>query len=204
MKAVTRSEWRHRRFLSGGSQTAKDIEEDKEILGYPLSDSDIRTCLPDLKILSYPDLNDMSHIEEAFDSYGRCLILYLTENEHTGHWVCMVKKGGTIEFFDPYGEYRPDEHRKWLTKTKQEELDQDYPTLTTLLKASKYKTVINPYHFQKDKRDIATCGRHCVARLYHRAMNIRAYKLWMDKECEKYSLNPDEMVSAFTFRLIKK
>ena len=205
LRAIYASEGRHSRMsMRGGSQTAKEEEEDKEILEYPLSDSDIRKCLPDLKIISYPDLNDMSHIEEAFDSYGRCLILYLTENEHTGHWVCMVKKGGVIEYFDPYGKYRPDEEGKWLTKTKREELDQDYPTLTNLLKASKYKVVINPYHFQKDKRDISTCGRHCVTRLYHCAMNIRGYKSWLDTECEKYSLDPDELVSAFTFKLIRK
>ena len=179
--------------------TAKDEAEDTEVREYPLTDEDIQKIIPGLKVISYPDLNNMSHIEEAFDSHGRCLILYLTEDRHTGHWVCMIKKGKTIEYFDPYGKYRPDEEREWLTKRKLEELDQDYPTLTNLLKESRYKVLTNPYHFQKERNDISTCGRHCISRLHFKDLTLPAYKRLIDES----GMDPDDYVSAFTYRVLK-
>ena len=186
-------------LVGGSADPIKDKEEDDAIREYPLSDSDIIKILPGLRVLSYPDLNDMSQIEDAFDDKGRCLILYLTEDEHTGHWVCMIKKGKTIEYFDPYGKYRPDEEREWLTKDKLIQLDQYQPTLTELLRRSRYKVIVNPYHFQKDKGDIATCGRHCVCRLYHKDMSLPAY----DKMIKNSGHNPDDYVSMFTYRVLK-
>jgi hypothetical protein len=183
----------------GSNDPVKDKQEDDEIRQYPLSDGDILSILPELKIISYPELNDMSDIEEAFDAYGRCLILYLTEDEHTGHWVCMIKKHKTIEYFDPYGKYRPDEEREWLSKDKLVQLGQYQPVLTELLQRSRYKILVNPYHFQKDKGDIATCGRHCVTRLYHREISLSKY----NKMIQESGLTPDDFVSAFTYRVLK-
>jgi hypothetical protein len=180
--------------------TEQDKREDDEIREYPLSDGDIRQLLPNLKILSYPELNDYSVIEDAFDDEGRSLILYLTENEHTGHWVCMIKKGTTIEYFDPYGKYRPDEEREWLSKHKLKQLDQYHPTLTELLARSRYKVLVNPYHFQKDKSNIATCGRHCCCRLAHKHLSLPAYKAMIDKS----GLTPDDFVSAWSYRVLKR
>ena len=190
---------KHFGLVGGSADPIKDKEEDDAIREYPLSDSDILKILPGLRVLSYPDLNDMSQIEDAFDDKGRCLILYLTEDEHTGHWVCMIKKGKTIEYFDPYGKYRPDEEREWLTKDKLIQLDQYQPTLTELLRRSRYKVIVNPYHFQKDKGDIATCGRHCVCRLYHKDMSLPAY----DNMIKNSGHNPDDYVSMFTYRVLK-
>ena len=190
----------HVKDLRGGSSdTAKDKQEDDEIREYPLSDADIKAILPGLHIISYPELNEMSDIEEAFDDKGRCLILYLTENESTGHWVCMLKNAKTIEYFDPYGKYRPDEEREWLSKDKLIQLDQYQPTLTELLRRSRYKVHVNPYHFQKDKASIATCGRHCVCRLYHQNMSLPAY----NDMIKDSGMSPDDYVSAFTYRVLK-
>ena len=199
---------KHFGMLRGGnmaSSTAPSMgskdeqEKDEEILEYPLSDSDIKKIIPGLNIISYPDLNDMSHIDQAFDKEGRCMILYLTENEHTGHWVCMIKKGRNVEYFDPYGGYKPDEESKWLSKDKLIQLDQDYPTLSKLIRDSNYNLNSNPYKFQKDKNDIATCGRHCVCRLYFKDLSLDQYK----KQIEDFGTSPDEYVSAFTFRWLK-
>jgi hypothetical protein len=190
---------KHFGLVGGSADPMKDKEEDDEIREYPLSDSDITKILPGLKIMSYPELNDISTIEEAFDEQGRSLVLYLTEDEHTGHWVCMLKTSKTIEYFDPYGKYRPDEEREWLSKDKLIQLDQYHPTLTELLKRSRYKVTVNPYHFQKDKSSIATCGRHCVCRIYHKNMTLPQYKKMIDDS----GMNPDDFVSAWTYRVLK-
>ena len=184
----------------GSSNPLKDKEEDDEIREYPLSDGDLHKILPGLKIMTYPELNDMNSIEEAFDSQGRCMILYLTEDEHTGHWVCMIKKARTIEYFDPYGKYRPDEEGKWLSKEKRLELGEDFPTLTHLLRDSRYKVLVNPYHFQKDSSNISTCGRHCITRLYRKDLSLPQYKKLVDSS----GMNPDDFVSSFTYDMIHK
>ena len=186
-------------LVGGSKDKAKDEEEDDEIREYPLSDADIRKLLPGLKIISYPDLNDVQRIEEVFDDEGRCLILYLTEDEYTGHWVCMIRKGRTIEYFDPYGGIRPDGERKWLSKSKLLELDQYHPRLTELLRQSGAKVNTNPYHFQKTRTDIATCGRHCCCRMAHKHMSLASYKRMIDDS----GLSPDDFVSAWTYRVLK-
>nr|WPF46477.1 MAG: putative cysteine protease [Lake Baikal virophage 3] len=199
---------KHFGMLKGGiaSSTAptngskEEQEKDDEILEYPLSDSDIKKILPGINVISYPELNDMSHIDQAFDKHGRCMILYLTEDEHTGHWVCMIKKGRNVEYFDPYGGYKPDGESKWLSKEKLVELEQDYPTLSKLLSDSKYNVKNNPYKFQKERNDIATCGRHCVSRLYFKDLTLDQYK----KQIDDFGTSPDEYVSAFTFRWLKQ
>lgn len=200
LKEGLKNYYAHFKTLRGGGDTPEeDEQEDAEIREYPLSDTDIAKLLPGLPIISYPDLNKLSTIEDAFDNEGRCLILYLTENESTGHWICMIKKGKTIEYFDPYGGFKPDEERKWLTKSKLVELDQYYPVLTKLLKESRFKIVSNPYHFQKKRDGIATCGRHCCCRLAHHKMTLPAYKRMIDES----GMNPDDYVSAWTYRVLK-
>jgi hypothetical protein len=73
----------------------------KKIRQYSLSNDDINAILdPDTKIFSYPKFADMKHIDEAFDNLGRCVFLFLTESESSGHWVCMFKRGNVIEYFD--------------------------------------------------------------------------------------------------------
>lgn len=169
-------------------------------MAYSLNEDDIRKILPGIKIFPYPELHEYDHIDEIFDSKGRALMLYLTEDENTGHWVCMMKRGKEIEYFDPYGNYGPDEEAEWLPKHKLEELGQDVPILSRMLKASGYKVIKNPYAFQKKESDINTCGRHCVTRLALMNLPIEKYKDVVSST--KYS--PDKFVSYYTWDLLNK
>jgi len=169
-------------------------------VGYPLSDLDIQKMLQGTSLFKYPELANMGSIDDAFDEYGRCIMLYLTENADTGHWVCMIKKGKTIEYFDPYGGYKPDGERKWLSKEKQEELGEDEPMLSRMLAAAGYKVISNPYHFQKEGGDINTCGRHCCCRLLLAHMSIHQYH----KLIKTSGVDPDEFVTVFTAQVLKK
>jgi hypothetical protein len=178
----------------------KGLPTEEEVMAYSLSEDDIRKMLPGLKIFPYPQFHDMDSINEAFDNQGRALFLYLTEDESTGHWVCMMKHGDTIEYFDPYGDYGPDEEAEWLPKSKLRELDQDVPRLTQLLKKSGYKVKKNPYKFQKVKHDNNTCGRHCVTRLYLRNLPLEKYK----DVVTSTEYTPDKFVSYFTYDLLRK
>ena len=171
-----------------------------EIKAYSLSDKDMKKIIPTLKVVSYPELLNAKHIDEVLDSKGRLMLLYLTENEHTGHWVCLLKRRGTktLEYFDPYGNYGPDGESKWLTPQELEEFGQDTFHLSKLIKSSPYKLIINKTKFQKDKRDVNTCGRHCLTRLYLKHLSLPEYT----KLVQGSGVSPDDFVSGFTFNLI--
>lgn len=161
---------------------------------HPLSDSDIRKILgKGIKIITYPMLGEMSDIRQAFDSQGRCILLYLTNSETSGHWVCMLLKGNTVEFFDPYGE-APETALKSVPMEEREAYGEDEPLLTNLMKQSKVKVIYNTYPFQKDKEDVNTCGRHSVVRCLYAPYSLQKYKTIMDKS----GMTPDDFVSALT------
>jgi len=171
-----------------------------KIKDYPLSDSDIRKILgKDIKIITYPDLNNMSDIRQAFDKKGRCIMLYLTQSATSGHWVCMLNKKGSIEYFDPYGE-PPEKALQTVPMEEREEWGESQPVLTHLLKASGKPVFYNKYPFQKDKQDVNTCGRHSVVRCLYAPNTLEEYKKVMDSS----GMTPDNFVSALTGQKLGK
>jgi len=178
-------------------ETEKRVED---VRGYALSEQDIKKMIPTLKVVSYPELLKATNIDDVLDSKGRLMLLYLTQNENMGHWVCLLKRRGTkfIEYFDPYGNFKPDGESKWLTKEKLKELKQNTFHLTKLLNNSPYEIKSNAYPFQKDVRDMNTCGRHCTTRLYLKHLSLPKYI----KLIKSSGLSPDDFVSGFTFSMI--
>jgi len=130
------------------------------------------------------------------------MLLYLTENEMTGHWVCLLKyrDSNIVEYFDPYGNYKPDGESEWVSKEKLIQYGQNTKKLTQLLDDSGYIIKSNAYAFQKDKPNVNTCGRHCTTRLYFKNLKLPDYI----KLVESTDLSPDDFVSAFTYNLIGK
>ena len=160
----------------------------------PLSDSDIRRVLgKDIKIITYPELASMNSIDECFDNKGRCIMLYLTESETSGHWVCMLRKKDGIEFFDPYGE-PPESALRGVSEEDKEAYGEAEPYLTNLLKASGLKVIYNKHRFQKEKANVNTCGRHSVVRCLYAPDTLEKYKAVMDSS----GMSPDDFVSALT------
>lgn len=167
---------------------------------YPLGDDDINKILePDTHIFTYPYLKDVKDIDEVFDPYGRAMMLYLTEDANTGHWVCLIRRPDEIEFFDPYGEH-PDEPLTWNGKQKQRQLQQDRPYLSKLLRAKGLPVVYNKTKFQELDNDIATCGRHCVIRLLFKDLPLPKYA----EMIRKSKMSPDEFVTRLTHQLLGK
>jgi hypothetical protein len=171
----------------------------KQVEEYALSDEDIEKILGKTFIFSYPYLDDVNSIDDVFDSKGRSIMLFLTENENTGHWCCMIKKNNEIHYFDPYG-VKPEGEKKWLSKEKLEELDQEKPVLTKLFRKSGCAIFFNDYCFQKEQKGINSCGRHCATRLLYKDLSLEEY-YDMIKES---GLTPDEFVSKITFQILKK
>lgn len=172
----------------------------EEIASYPLSDSDLRKILgDDISIVLYPELDDIDDIDEVFDDKGRAMILFLTTDAHTGHWMCIYKRDDGIHFFDPYGT-AVDKARDWLSKEKLIELQQEKPFLRKLLLGSGEKVYYNIFPFQQDKMDINTCGRHCSTRLLYKDLDLDEYYNMIRKS----KLSPDDFVSIITFEILNK
>lgn len=173
-----------------------------DIESYSLSESDIQKMIPTLRIISYPELLKARTIDDVLDNKGRLMLLYLTEDEFTGHWVCLLKYRNTriIEYFDPYGNMRPDGESKWLSKEKLKQLGQSTRKLTQLLSVSNYEVKSNAFPFQTDRMNMNTCGRHCTTRLYFKNLTLPDYI----KLVESTGLTADDFVCAFTFNLIGK
>jgi hypothetical protein len=141
----------------------------------------------------------MNHIDEAFDQLGRCVFLFLTESDSVGHWLCMFKRNGFIEYFDSYGQ-KPEAQRDWLSREQLDALGQDKPYLFDLLRRSGYKVFYNTVAYQKDRVDYNTCGRWCVARLICKDMsNIQFYNI-----ATKSGHTPDDWVALFTYEMLGK
>jgi hypothetical protein len=177
----------------------------QEVKAYSLSNDDIQAILdPDTKILSYPDFGTMETVDEAFDELGRCVFLFLTQSPTVGHWMCMFKRKGHVEYFDSYGG-KPDSQRNWLSKEKLQELGEEEPLLTELLKRSGYPVFYNTYPYQKDRDDINTCGRWCVARLILKDLsNLQFYNAVRQDMKEKGLKSMDDWVSVFTGEILGK
>jgi len=177
------------------------MEDIGGIKSYALSNDDIQQILePDTKILRYTDLSDFTDIEECFDDLGRCILLYLTENDSTGHWCCMWKTGPrSIFYFDSYGE-KPDEPLTWLSSGKRRNLGIEDGRLTELLRASGYKVYYSPVKYQADRGDVNTCGRWCITRL---VLKDESPKIFNDI-VKKSGMSGDNFVSVFTAKMLGK
>jgi len=167
---------------------------------YSLSDSDIRKILgDDIKIITYPMLGNMSSIDEAFDSKGRSVMLVPNVSPTMGHWVAMINRGDSIEFFDPYGD-APEEQKDGISPSKLEALDIAQPFLTKLLRASGKPVYYNTKAFQSSSRNVATCGRHSISRLLYAPYSIDKY----DACIKNSGLSPDNFVAGLTYNALKK
>jgi hypothetical protein len=180
-------------------------EQLKRIKDYALSNDDINAILePDTKIFTYPKFNTMDSIEQAFDSEGRCVFLFLTENEHTGHWLCMFKKPEGIEYFDSYGD-KPDAQRNWLSEDKLIALDEAEPRLTELLRASGERVYYNTFQYQTERGDISTCGRWCASRLLCREMSNLQFFNFVKEQMREMGIDKrDDWVALFTYEKLGK
>ena len=85
-----------------------------QIEARPLSNVDIINKLNGkTNIFMYPDLARVRKVEDILVN-DSVVILYETK-PNVGHWVCILKRGDTIEFFDSYGIF-PDKEKKYINK----------------------------------------------------------------------------------------
>ena len=125
--------------------------------------------------------------------------MYPTVSPTTGHWVCLLNKSDSIEFFDPYG-HKPDDITEYISQPVREELNITKRMLLPLLKQSGKPIDYNTHAFQKDRNDIATCGRHAVVRCLYAPKSLDEYKHIVDSS----NLASDDFVLGITYDKIGK
>jgi hypothetical protein len=168
-----------------------------QIKDYPLSDADIRKILPGIKIITYSDL--AHHEKLPFDKKGRLIMLYQTFSATSGHWIAILRQKGRILYFDPYGE-KPEMPLKTLSEEEREAYGEEEPYLTKLLCASGLPVYYNTHPYQKDKKDVNTCGRWAVARALYAPKDDEYFKKVVDAS----GMSGDDFVSALTANWLKK
>jgi hypothetical protein len=174
---------------------------------YALSSDDIRELIPHTNIFTYPHLDSVSHIDEVLDGKGRAIMLWLTEDENTGHWVAIIRRGKTIEVYDAYGK-KPDStsfiNNLGNTPEDLERFNQDQPLLTKLIKDSGYKLQYNSKQVQPNGSGINTCGRHSVMRLMLHHLPLDRYNSLLKRIETETGVRPDDLATAFIADAIGK
>lgn len=168
-----------------------NIKKQKNI---SLSSDDIYDALDGkIRIIDYSYLAKVNHIDEILEPYDACVILYMTRKNY-GHWTCVFKRGNLIEHFDSYGLMVDDELNFDMDPYFRKISNQDYPHLSFLLYNSNYDLSFNEHQFQKKLKNIQTCGRHVIVRLWFRHLPLEEYKSFFDNQ--KY--DPDTIVTFLT------
>jgi hypothetical protein len=182
----------------GGEKVDETIQAKlEEIVTIPMDGGDIAHYYPKVRIIKYNDLDNYTSIEEILPSDDTYFILLYLDSPSTGHWVAMTRNKNLITFFDSYGG-KIDSQLKWVDMGERIRLDTDKPCLTRLLKAGNVPYNYSPYDYQSNNPDIATCGSHClnfITMTLDKGLNVKDYKLHMDRIRERTGLDYDEIVA---------
>ena len=167
--------------------------------GIALSDTDIAGLVPGVKIMTYPQLHAAKSLHDIVPRDGAVVILFLTQSKRSGHWTAVLHHSARgpraehWEYFDSYGG-RPDAPLRWISPAKRADLDETNAQLSRLLAASPLPVVFNNAKLQERDDDVATCGRHVVVRLWHRAQSLPEYVTAL----RAGGRSPDAVVTAAT------
>ena len=159
-----------------------------------ISDVEIKKYLPSARIITYPELEDYSDIEQLLPTVGSYFILLYLDSPDTGHWTCLKRTKEGINYFCSYGTF-PDGQLKWYGEELREKLNEDEPYLTKLLKKTQLKVFYNDIDYQnKNNLDIVTCGRH-VINFLKSGKNLKQYFKVMEKLKKGGNKSYDDIVS---------
>lgn len=138
------------------------------------------------KIMKYSELENYNNIDELIPNKNDYKILLLESKKNVGHWVCLIRTGDTLEFFDSYGKTHKGELK--FTKLVNKILNQPDDYLTKIMKSSK-NPIFSTLKLQSNNPDVCTCGRHVICRILTEkaGYDLTAYSKLLNKESKKQS-----------------
>jgi hypothetical protein len=171
-----------------------------------LTDRDIMRIIGgNAKLMTYPDLNGVTSMDQLFGDYDKIILLYVNEvegNDVTGHWCLLtrVKRGRKtlIEFNDPY-----DQLKHYTPKWKRES-NQDTNMLTNLLyefsQDPNHEVHYNEMKLQNDDESINTCGRWIALRGRFYKVPLETYqRMW--RKIKSKGIDLDHAIVQLTNQL---
>lgn len=162
-------------------------------LNYSLNFVEMQHLNKDAKLIVYTELNKIKNINDLFKDTDKLIILYLLQNNHSGHYVCLFKgKNCDFEFFDSYG-MEEDGELKMLSPIKRHQFNEEKNRLTELL--DKYFVIYNNIQYQTEKTE--TCGMFVTHRLNNSFLDCYQYYKYMKKLCKSNKYLPDEIVAYY-------
>jgi hypothetical protein len=168
-----------------------------DLIEYPLGEDDLRKLLGNVPIYRYPELDDFDSPEQMFKGHAAVILLFLTDDENTGHWLAVLNHPDHYEVFDSFG-VAIDGNRKWLSKEEKLEFDQTAPLLSELLAKGHKPVTHNSTKLQHDDAD--TCGRWVAARIMNMRMPLPEFVARM----KGGSGTPDQTVTLMISRILGK
>jgi hypothetical protein len=154
----------------------------------------------EIPVIATSELWRVKSLDQLFGKSDSALVLYQTNHngeQKIGHWVCLVRDGDDVYFYDPYGTW-PDDQYDYIPMSYRKETNQMKDNLSRLLYYSPYKNLhYNPHQHQMKKKGVNTCGRHCALYLYM-ALEPEKYNEMMKEISEMYGGSYDEMVTKIT------
>jgi hypothetical protein len=75
----------------------------EQVANYALSEDDIRKVVGDIPIYRYPALDNMKSPDEMFKGHKAAVLLFLTDDKDTGHWLTVLDHPDHYEVFDSFG-----------------------------------------------------------------------------------------------------
>lgn len=129
------------------------------------SNSDIERWLGNDCIIKYSDLAEYPTINDLLPNDKDFKVILVESSVNQGHWVCIMKYGDIIEYFNSYGTL-PEYDFKFIPTMVKHLLGQGGNILSKLLKTKDkgQKVFYNKKKLQTINDNINTCGRWCVAR----------------------------------------
>jgi hypothetical protein len=168
------------------------------IIDAAMGDDDITYYFPKAKILTFPELADVSNIEDLLPRDKTYFFLLFLSAPNSGHWTVVSRHNSKIEFFCSYGS-RPEAILGW-TKTINKQLGQSTDYLGQLFNKTALKVVYNPIGYQSKNPDVSDCGRFDCFRVYtilKYDMDLNKFHAMMVDLKKRTGKSYDKIVSEF-------
>jgi hypothetical protein len=164
-----------------------DIATIKARISKPLTDGDLErfTGVKPADIIKYSDLKNYSKITDLLPEKKDFKIILIEDKYNSGHWVCIMRNGNNIEYFNSYGA-KPDYEWKFINRMIRTCLGEDTNEMTRLMEQAEQdgmKTSYNHHRFQKLANSVQTCGRWVIFRIetFKMGFNNDQFKELVDK-----------------------
>jgi hypothetical protein len=168
------------------NELKKMVSEDDFVRNFGLDVKD--------KIIKYSELEKFNTIDELIPLKDDFRILLLESEPSVGHWVCLIRKNDTLEFFDSYGKTHKGELR-FIPQFINKMLNQPDNYLTKIMKSSK-NPIFSILKLQNENPNVCTCGRHVIARILcsKAGYNLNDYQQLIKRESDEREMPPDILV----------